>query len=43
MERPAATTMRGKPLTLLGPELKAGEKAPDFEAVSDAMQSVNLE
>jgi len=35
--------MRGKPLTLLGPELKAGEKAPDFEAVSDAMQSVNLE
>jgi len=35
--------MRGKPLTLLGPELKAGEKAPDFEAVSDAVQSVNLE
>src|SRR5713101_3381664 len=43
MERPAATTMRGKPLTLLGPELKAGEKAPDFEAVTDALQSVNLE
>src|SRR5438876_9087500 len=43
MERPAATTMRGKPLTLLGPELKAGEKAPDFEAVTDSLQSVNLE
>src|SRR5438046_3454314 len=43
MERPAATTMRGKPLTLLGPELKAGEKAPDFEVVNDGMQAVNLE
>ena len=35
MERPGATTMRGNPLTLLGPELKAGEKAPDFSAVND--------
>jgi thiol peroxidase len=43
MERPAATTMRGKPLTLLGPELKAGEKAPDFEVVTDTLQPVNLE
>jgi thioredoxin-dependent peroxiredoxin len=43
MERTAATTMRGKPLTLLGPELRAGEKAPDFEAVTDALQPVNLE
>jgi len=43
MERPAATTMRGRPLTLLGPELKVGEKAPDFEAVSDGLQPVNLE
>jgi thiol peroxidase len=43
MERPAATTMRGKPLTLLGPELKAGEKAPDFEVVNDGLQPVNLE
>ena len=43
MERPAATTMRGKPLTLLGPELKAGEKAPDFQAVTDSLQDVNLE
>lgn len=35
--------MRGKPLTLLGPELKAGEKAPDFEVVNDGLQPVNLE
>ena len=35
--------MRGKPLTLVGPELKAGDKAPDFDAVSDGLQPVNLE
>src|ERR1700731_5201184 len=43
MERPGATTMRGKPLTLVGPELKSGDKAPDFEAVSDSLQPVNLQ
>src|SRR5689334_7278470 len=43
MERPGATTMRGKPLTLVGPEIKAGDKAPDFEAVTDGLQPVNLE
>src|SRR5271155_2716389 len=42
MERAGATTMRGNPLTLLGPELKAGDKAPDFSAVNDGMQPVNL-
>ena len=42
MERPGATTMRGKPLTLVGPELKTGEKAPDFDVVSDTLQPVNL-
>ena len=34
--------MRGNPLTLLGPELKAGDKAPDFSAVNDGLQPVNL-
>ena len=42
MERAGATTMRGKPLTLVGPELKSGDKAPDFEAVNDTLQPVNL-
>jgi thiol peroxidase len=42
VERPGATTMRGKPLTLVGPELKVGEKAPDFELVSDSLQPVDL-
>ena len=42
MERAGATTMRGNPLTLLGPELKAGDKAPDFSAVNDSLQPVDL-
>jgi thiol peroxidase len=43
MERPGATTLRGNPMTLLGPEIKAGQKAPDFEVVSDTLQPVSLE
>ena len=43
MERPGATTMRGNPLTLVGPELKAGDAAPDFSVIDSSMQPVNLE
>ncbi len=43
MERPGATTLRGNPLTLLGPELKAGDAAPAFEAVDNGLQPVTLE
>ncbi len=42
MERPGATTLKGNPLTLIGPELKAGEKAPEFEAVDNKLQPVSL-
>ncbi|MCS7024280.1 MAG: thiol peroxidase [Bryobacteraceae bacterium] len=42
MERPGATTLRGNPLTLIGPELKPGDTAPDFEAVDNALQTVTL-
>ena len=42
-ERPAATTLQGNPLTLLGPELKAGEPAPNFEAVDSSLQPFTLE
>jgi thiol peroxidase len=42
-ERSAATTLRGNPMTLLGPELKAGDKAPDFDAVTDSLKPVTLE
>jgi thiol peroxidase len=33
MERPGATTLKGNPFTLIGPELKAGDPAPDFSMV----------
>ncbi len=42
MERPGATTLRGNPLTLVGPELKAGDKAPNFETVDNGLQTVDL-
>lgn len=42
MERPGATTLRGNPLTLIGPELKAGDSAPEFDVVDNGLQSVTL-
>ena len=42
MERQGATTLRGNPLTVLGPELKPGEKAPDFKAVDDSLKPLDL-
>jgi len=41
-ERPGATTLQGNPMTLLGPELKAGEKAPDFDVVDAGLKPFNL-
>src|SRR5277367_6528062 len=42
MERAGATKMIGTPLTLVGPELKAGDKAPDFTALDNALKPVHL-
>ena len=42
MERPGATTMRGNPLTLVGPELKPGDSAPDFNLVDGSLKPVTL-
>ena len=42
MERPGATTLRGNPLTLIGPELKAGDDAPDFHLVDNGLKPVTL-
>jgi len=42
MERTAATTLMGNPMTLLGPELKAGDKAPNFSCVDNGMKPVDL-
>jgi len=43
VERPEAVTLRGKPFTLVGPELKVGDKAPDFIAVGKDLKPVTLE
>jgi thioredoxin-dependent peroxiredoxin len=43
MERVGGTTLRGNPKTLVGPELKAGDKAPDFSVIDITLGDVNLE
>lgn len=40
LERPKATTMKGNPLTLVGPVRKAGDKLPDFTVVDNALKPV---
>src|SRR6516162_7448502 len=42
MERAGATTLKGNPLTLVGPELKAGDSAPDFTLVDGGLKTVTL-
>jgi thiol peroxidase len=42
-ERKGAVTMRGNPMTLIGPELKPGQKAPNFSLVGKDMKPVTLE
>lgn len=42
MERPGATTLRGKDFTLIGPELRVGDHAPDFELVDNTLKPVTL-
>lgn len=41
-ERQAAVQFKGNPATLLGPELKVGDPAPDFRVVDNALQPVTL-
>lgn len=36
------TTLKGNPLELVGPELKAGDPAPDFELVGSDLKPVTL-
>ena len=43
MERPGATSLRGNPLTLIGPELKVGDTAPDFSLVDNSLKPVSLQ
>ncbi|MCS7313815.1 MAG: thiol peroxidase [Acidobacteria bacterium] len=41
-ERPGAVTFKGQPLTLVGPELKPGDKAPDFTIIDQSLQPASL-
>src|SRR5438105_8946627 len=40
--RPDAVKFRGKPLALVGPQLKAGDQAPDFACLNQALEIVTL-
>ena len=42
MERNGITTMKGNPMTLVGPELKVGDKAPDFTVLDQTMGKKTL-
>jgi thiol peroxidase len=42
VERKEAVTLRGNAMTLVGPELKAGDKAPDFKLVGNDLKPVTL-
>ncbi|MFD0694426.1 thiol peroxidase [Paenibacillus sp. GCM10027628] len=41
-ERTGVATLGGNPITLLGPELKAGDQAPNFTVNKDLMTEVSL-
>ena len=41
-KRANAVTFKGNPLTLVGPQLKAGDKAPDFACLSNGLEEVTL-
>jgi thiol peroxidase len=41
-ERTGIITFKGNPFTLLGPELKVGDKAPDFSVVDNGLAPVTL-
>jgi thiol peroxidase len=41
-ERRGIVTMKGNPLTLFGPDLKAGDKAPQFTVLDSELKQVSL-
>jgi thiol peroxidase len=41
-ERNNIVTFKGNPATLLGPDIKVGDAAPDFHVVDNALQPVTL-
>jgi thiol peroxidase len=41
-ERTGIITFKGNPFTLMGPELKVGDKAPDFSVVDNGLAATTL-
>lgn len=41
-ERTGAATFKGNPITLIGPELKVGDQAPDFTLSKNLLEEVSL-
>ena len=41
-ERKGIITFKGNPMTLLGPDIRVGDKAPDFRVVDNGMAQVTL-
>jgi len=42
IERSESATFKGSPLTLIGPEIKVGDKAPDFTVNQSLLQEATL-
>ncbi len=43
VERTGVVTGRGKPLTLIGPGLKPGDKAPNFKVLANDLSEITLD
>ena len=41
-ERTGGVTFKGTPLTLIGPEIKVGQRAPEFEVLAQDLSTVTL-
>lgn len=42
-ERKGVITFKGGPLTLIGPEIKVGDTAPNFSVLNNSLQAVTLD
>ena len=42
-ERQGAVTFKNNPITLIGPEIKVGDKAPDFQVTAGDLSTVTLQ
>ena len=42
-ERRGLVTFKGGPMTLVGPEIKVGDKAPDFKVADNSLQAATLD